>query len=644
MDKEEALIEFLKGLRIVINNASAYPKEHPYFIKSVDNFKEKLDTILPFLNPIKIDITPDSLFIDGKYWQNLPLYVDLASMLHLRKIKSVEFRAGISTGELIDFLSSVSLPIREILKKGGIQKVLNLEKAAHLAVGELDYSELLKDAGGQLKDIWGYLFREAVEEQDQQKIDKLVNNFGEVIAKFKTKELSEDGELRDNIGNFLNHLKAKEKEKFYQCTQGLLKALIRDKTTCPPEDLGKLNLFFKDLDKDDLAQTLFDEISRNEDFNYLTFTLFARLFEEEKNRQIAASLENKIKSAPSLKNNPRIRKEIKKLFFMPEAPSISTLYLKALKWLSEDMPLENDLAFNHQAVETNYSFLLLNLLKEEKDKKDLGLISERLLSELPRITQQKDLGYPKLLAQVLDKRIKEDPSLAPIFEGPQRQISDFVEDTAFAGEPSSGLDDLIDTLSESWRSGDFYFNKIFKEGRVNSSVLKLLLKFFPEQLPYIYEELQLKHSDIDFMAKVTRGLGEANSPLSLEVLKHIFYSFNNLIKIEVLRATQNLPGCDEFLLSALKDKEVRIKKEALAVILNREEKIKEQAAAWLLSVPNRWGKNNKLIMENIMIVEELGLREADLYLLGLSKKRFFWNKKIRDKSSSVLENWHGRKD
>jgi hypothetical protein len=46
VDKDEALFDFLKGLRIVLNNASAYPKDHPYFAKSVDDFKQKLDSLL----------------------------------------------------------------------------------------------------------------------------------------------------------------------------------------------------------------------------------------------------------------------------------------------------------------------------------------------------------------------------------------------------------------------------------------------------------------------------------------------------------------------------------------------------------------------------------------------------------------------
>mgnify|MGYP001613270536 CR=1 FL=1 len=208
MDKEEALSEFLRGFRIIINNASAYPKDHPYFVKSVDTFKQKVGALFLFLNPIKIDIAPGSLFMDGRFLQKNPLYIDLASMFHLRKIKSIEFKQGLSTQELVDFLSLVSLPIREILKRGGLGNILPADNTRHFSVTELDYSELLRDGQEETKDIWGYLFKEAMEASDTDKVNRLADNFEEIVGKFQAKYFLEDGELRENTCNFLNYLKS----------------------------------------------------------------------------------------------------------------------------------------------------------------------------------------------------------------------------------------------------------------------------------------------------------------------------------------------------------------------------------------------------------------------------------------------------
>lgn len=75
MNKEEAIEGFIKGLRIAFNNALAYPKNHPYLVKSVEEFSLTIQELLHFINPIELDIAPDSLFIDERYWAKLETYV-----------------------------------------------------------------------------------------------------------------------------------------------------------------------------------------------------------------------------------------------------------------------------------------------------------------------------------------------------------------------------------------------------------------------------------------------------------------------------------------------------------------------------------------------------------------------------------------
>ena len=103
MDKEEILAEFINGLRIALNTSCAYSKEHPYFIKAASEFKNKIESTFSLLNPIKINITPASLIIDGKTLENSLLYTDLASFFHLRKIKSIELKPGLSIDETAVF-------------------------------------------------------------------------------------------------------------------------------------------------------------------------------------------------------------------------------------------------------------------------------------------------------------------------------------------------------------------------------------------------------------------------------------------------------------------------------------------------------------------------------------------------------------
>ena len=105
MSKEEILKDFLNTLKISFKNASMYGIEHPAFSESANKLKEKIDKLFGFLIPISIGFTSHSLFIDGRYWEKLPLYQEIASTFHFRKLKSIEFIEGISFNELVYFIS-----------------------------------------------------------------------------------------------------------------------------------------------------------------------------------------------------------------------------------------------------------------------------------------------------------------------------------------------------------------------------------------------------------------------------------------------------------------------------------------------------------------------------------------------------------
>ena len=224
MDKEEALTGFLKGLRIAINNALAYSRQHPYFLKSTQEFKEKIDSLFVFLDPIKVSATSGSLFLDGKYWDKVVSSVELAKILHQRKIKSIEFKSGLVVSELADVLSFLALQPKEILKKGGLSRLLRGMDSQHIRIEELDYSGLL-GAGGQgeaAKDIWLYLFNEAVENQDAQKINEFADNFSEGIKNLSVKKVIEDNKLRENLHGLLHYLKDGDKEKYLNVPRNFL--------------------------------------------------------------------------------------------------------------------------------------------------------------------------------------------------------------------------------------------------------------------------------------------------------------------------------------------------------------------------------------------------------------------------------------
>jgi hypothetical protein len=640
MNKEEALNDFLKGLRIVLNNACAYSKEHPYLTKSVEVFKQKLDLLLRFLSPVRIGITPRSLFLDGRYWEKPVMYVEIASMLHLRKIKTIEFREGMTVKELTDFLSSVAMPTKEILRQGGFGNILSKDKRLHIDIEELDYSQFLHEAGGatteESKDIWVYLLKQTVDKQDHKEIINFADNFGKILGIFNAKDLFEDEELKHNVLKFLNYLKEHQQEKFYNCSKKVFKTALNFKDGLAEKNLDNIKAFFKNFSAEELAHFLWDEINTEENFDTLNFKLFSQLTDGEGNKRVAASLLEKVSEKEPLKDNKKAAKNIQNLLTSSDAQVISDVYRTTLISLLSNISLKEGLSFDEDDLRMNYRYAIFNLFEAEKNRERLNLILEQMTKECDNAIKDRQLEHLKIITEIMDKKIKEEPSVSNLFEGLEKNITSFLESVCFEAEALSGLVYFIDRTKKIYQGFDYYCDKIFNEGKINPVVLRMLLKFFPQDLPHVYDNLGKRHSDIDFLVKVVKSLESIDTPLGLEMLKKIFYFSNNFIKIEVLKSMRNVSGLEEnFLLSILKEKEPLLKKEAV-LILTKNELTRKRAFAELLSIPSRLGRKNKIILQNLAVIEDLNYIEAREYLIALTRRPFFWNKNIRDRAKRIL--------
>ncbi|KPK97575.1 MAG: hypothetical protein AMJ95_08350 [Omnitrophica WOR_2 bacterium SM23_72] len=631
MTKEEALNEFLYGLRIILNNASAYPKEHPYFLQSVDVFRKKLVNLLSFLNPLRIDVAVKSLFIDGRYWEKAMLYEDLASLFHLRKIKSIELMIGVNNQELIEFLSSVSMPVKEVLRHGGVQAILNKEKTPHIQVEELDYSQLLRDEGGEVKDIWVFLFKEVIEKEDQTKINAFVQNFEQIVRKFNSKDLYEDMEFRENLYNFLSYLKANDKAKFSNCSKNLLGMLLGNPSLPAQERLEEIRVFFQDLTNDDLVNTLVDSISQSENFNNLSFQVFATLFDQARHKKIAPEIVKKI--------NPRFRKRIKEIFSLSPDSYVFPIYRQAMEGLWQEEAAGRQWDFDLRHLQVNYGFLLVNLLAQEEDPQALELMCERLLKDCAGLVKERNWGFMWNVSELLNEKLRRHPRLTGGLKKLQESFYYSIEAMAFEEEVPQELEYFLKDVSISSFGIDFYLKNIFEERRVNPFILRLLLKIFPHELDVFYENLERVKSDMEFLAKMLRSFQGQDSPLSLEILKKIYDFSNNIIRLEVLKTMQSIPQFDkEFLLPLLKKGDFSFKKQAF-LILARDDEARQEALDELFSTSSPFGFKNKILLENMMMLEDVkgqGLKEARTHLVLLSKRPFFWNKNVREKAAQVM--------
>ena len=644
MDKELAIEGFFKSLKLSLKSASIYPNEHPALKKSVREVKEKIDTLLNFLSPLKIGFTTHSLLVDGKYFEKERIHEELARIFHFHRIKMIEIKEGLTAEELMAFITKVYLAPEEILRKGGFSHILKEEKISHLAVEELDYSQLLKGEGEEIKDIWPYLLEEAVSQEDSQKINELADNFEKVVGHFKIEDLLENENFMKNIDRFLTQLKNIEKDKFNNCSKELLKSIVKNKNVTQETQLEKSRMFFKDLSNEDIASTLLEEILTDDDFNSLSFQIFCELSARGRQKKIADSFANQFRKESILHRSPKVRKKIKDLMTGSSGSIISEIYRQTLSSLLKEMSSEGEMIFDRNHLQKNYHFILLNLLDEEKRKKRMVSILEKILGEWKSITLEKNMDFLKTLIKVLDRRRGELFS-EPIFTETNTKIINFIVDKAALKKgASSDLEDFITYLNRSFISSKAYLDKIFKEDKVNPQILRYFFQLYPDSLPLFYKNLRGKSSDTKSLKKLIKSLEKVDSPQSKETLKYILSIGDESIKIEVLKALPKPSAQDEnYFFDILEKGSDSLKKEGLKILV-RKKSTREKALEKLFSIPSPFGTKNEVLLKNIKIVQEVDLTEARDNLIALSKKKFFWNKKLKGEALRVLEEWDARKN
>lgn len=644
MEQTLALEEFLRSLRVSFNTASLYSKDHPYFIKSVEEFKNKIDNLILSLSPIKIGITVSSLILGGKTWDKVGIYDEIAKMLHYRKLKSIEIKEGVTIEELVCFLTAVSLRPKEIFRSGGVGKIMRDAGVVNIAVGELDYSSLLGGEGEELKDIWVYLLQGALQEQDQDKIDQITDNFPRDISRFKAEDFLQDNQLRENIVKLLGYLKGSDREKFRKCLKELCIAILKDKNFSGYDNLDKIKKLLHDLDGDTIADIVLDQSDDIGGFDVLNFQLFSQLIDEEKHILAAGSMKDKLEKSQALKNNPKIIKKLRELLSLSGQAYISDIYRNTLVSFLRNISSNSALYFDRNLININYHSVLLNLLSGEDSPERLDYVFDSLLSEWDRIAENSDWQYLRNLLDVLNKKREGQIGLNPHFEELYRQISDFVDKKILADDPPADIVYFIDSLQETAQSCDYYLSKIFYERKVNPYILRLFFKFFSNQKEDFYKELGQIHSDVEFLNEIVDNIRLSEYPLAAEIYKYIYSISGESTQLEVLKAMQSQQDYDSvFLFSILNKGDAFLKKEALLVLIKHDTD-KKRVLDTLLGISSPLGLKNKLILQNLEIVEEVALDYAYEYLLILAKRRFPWNRNLRVKARSLLERCNVREN
>jgi len=637
-DKDELIRSMTRSLRVAFKMASMYNADHPAFKSSVNELMAKLEALFLYINPVSIGFSPHALLIDGRFWEGERTYMDLAQLFHFRKIKRLEIRPGIPHAEFMRFASKIMLPVKLFIKEGGAQAIIKREAITHIAVDTLDYSVLLQGEGEEIKEIWPYLLMEAVEEDDQDKLEDLAGSFGKVVGKFNTEDLIQNEELHKNFAKFFHYLKTTSEEKHRVASKQLLKTIVSARKTPTESKFENLKLLISDLNEEDLASTLWEEIIGNDKFDSLSFSIFSRIIDKERHKKIATSLHALFHTEDPQNRRAQTESKIRILMSGMSSSLHSEIYRQTLSNLLNEISFDQKLTLDHQLLQRNYRFLLLVLLSQEGPKEAAVAGLGRVGEEWDLVLQENDLEFLLALHEVLEAKTA-DLAGEPAFEDRRRAIAEHVEGCLLHGDSGPELDAFIDRLGRSLHDREAYAGTVLKDRIVSASLLRAYFRFFPDGTEDFHTRVKKKASDSELLVRIADALMLIDTPVSLETLKKVFEAGDAGVKVKALQAMQNLKEYDEaFLFPILEKRNELIQAEAL-ILLMRHERTKHVAFTKLFGLASPYGLRNKTLLRNIGIVERYGLREAIPYIEPLAERKDVWNRKVRQEAGRVLEKW-----
>ncbi|MCM8830941.1 MAG: hypothetical protein NC918_01950 [Candidatus Omnitrophica bacterium] len=626
----EAKEDFIKSLRVALNCVSIYFKEHPLVKNSIENLNQKIKILSSFVDPIEISITPSTIFFGKESFAQSKLSQELAEFFHFRKLKKIIFSTKTLTAdELISFIYILAKPPRDIFKEGGMEKLIKINEIVNISVEELDYSHFLEVDAEKYKDIWEAILADIASNKDTQRYDEFINIFNKILNYTNTRELIQNNALRENIKNFLKYIKEIDNAKSLQFSKKLFHKVVSDKDILQDNSFYKLKELFAELKNFEIADIFCEEIIANKNFDQKSFIIFFHLFDIDTHKEISSLLKTKLKD---LSSDKLFIKKIKDLFFSLNN-AIPESYQPVLLSLSKDIFPTGQISLDYDALLKNYHFILMYLLDNIKSQKKINFIFEQLIKQTKFFIEKKEFEILKnLLVKLEQKESYLDAIKLDEFE---KKIGFELEEMAIKGDISFDNIFLLDRIKESKYDFGFYLNLIFDETKINPSILYLFFKLYRnKQLFHI--QLNKYRNDIKFLVKMIDNLSYIDLPESFETIKHIFFVSNDFVKHKALDAMERLSIYDkDFFYELLRSSDIYLKKVAFK-ILAKNTNTKKEAVKILLNIFNPLGIRNRILLENLKLIEEVPLLDIREDLMFFAKKNFF-NRTIRQKIKKIIK-------
>ena len=628
---------FLNLLKAAISNSSVYFEDHPILTKSVQNLKKNIDETILEMNPIKIGISSSNLFIGNQEIKDEKKYKALIDFLHRRRVKIISIKKDVTLEELSNFIKSLNLTPEEIRVKGGIKKILNEKEVSSINVDTLDYSKFLeKGEGTEIEDVWSYLLEGGGEQGSGGQTLALADKFVDVIDKVDIKEFFDKDNSHEIVSKLLTFLKKEDKQKFNLCTKGIVSSILKNNKLSIKDDYCKFKKIIDNLEGDDISDVLMELLKNKGAVNTVSLNLFFGAAGTIKHKEIISSMKSKTKNEEWLKHNPDALENVKGIFTLPGNSKMIDFNTKDFSLMLNDINLSEGISFDRIKLEYNYRYILIDLLVFDNDKEQLSFVINSLLTELDKAVQTSDITYVNDLMKVFDEKKSNINGFDETFKVFFQKAAKFIENSFFLNNNFQNMELYIKLLKTSSFDLDFYIDKIFEEKIVNTSILRLFFKFFPNQTGIFYRKVDERSKDLSFIRKLIGELINLDSLESWGVLKSFFGLSNEVVKIEILKEINRLSVYDEEFLYLIFKKANPFKRKYIYKVLVKKTKNRQRLAEELFCIKNLLGFRNKIVIENLELFEEVPFDEGMALVETLSKSKVFWYKIVRDKARGIV--------
>lgn len=634
----------LNRFKIVLSDVEIYSAHHQIFLQSLEEFKRLLEVIFVVHHSLEIAAAPKYIVVNSVKLEKDPLYVRLANFLHHRTIKNLRIDPGATLEELKFLVEKLSMNPKEVLRQGGAHNLFKKGALAHISVEVLDYTEMLKSTQEDM-DIWNYLLNQSVDEKNPELLAGMMKNFSSKIKKMPIKEIMSSVEARESLGKFLTYLEKNDYEAFQAGLSSLLESIIAQGQR--PNELAlpaNFKMLISSLEPIDLAEVIIKRWGASQGDEHAFVDWYDVLFEEKIHETIAFCINKKIESHLAVQLNLKRLKVIYEQLKNHPGRWSQKYYVPVLSGWVDLLSKAEIFHYDSSEFKPRYHEALLSLLFIEESMESVDKIIDFIIFELES-SENSDEEKIHLLQRVcrIFQTSKTTESAAHLALQRLRVfVGKFIDQWILEGKKTPEIDYFIEVFSRGGQNSQAYLDKFFSEREPNPVILRMFLKFFPQEVAKLIEGIHDKLSDQHFLLKLIMLLSRSEDKVAFEIYKAIFQSSSAYVKMEVLKEMEQLQDHDfPFLLKVLSDKYLSstIREQCLHN-LSKDPGSRIDAVRVLLSDAGPYWRSKSELIENIRMIGRQRMKEATTQLNYIKNRRVFWfNWHESNEAALVLERW-----